>query len=81
MIRDRLLSPLENKSFLLCEFYLEGKMTKRIFSTKAIHATIPLEFIHTYVYGPINVQAQSGYEYFIIFIDNYAIYGYVYLMH
>ena len=29
----------------------------------------------------MNVQARGGYEYFIIFIDDYSRYDYVYLMH
>ena len=30
--------------------------------------------------GPISIQARGGYEYFITFIDDYLIYGCVYLM-
>ncbi|KAH9725006.1 Integrase catalytic domain-containing protein [Citrus sinensis] len=55
-------------------------MTKRPFSAKGVRATIPLELVHTDVCGPINVQAQGGYEYFITFTDNYSRYGYIYLM-
>lgn len=29
---------------------------------------------------PFNIQAHGGYEYFMIFINNYSTYGYVYLM-
>ncbi|KAH9735169.1 hypothetical protein KPL71_017652 [Citrus sinensis] len=55
-------------------------MTKRPFSAKGVHATVPLELVHTDVCGPINVQARGGYEYFITFTDDYSRYGYVYLM-
>ena len=55
-------------------------MTKRPFSAKGVNATVPLEVVHTYVCGPINVQARGGYEYFIIFTDDYSRYGYVYLI-
>ena len=37
--------------------------------------------MHTNIYGPFNVQAHKGYEYFITFTDNYSRCGYVYLMH
>ena len=33
-----------------------------------------------YVCGPFDVQTKDGYLYFIIFIDDYSWYGYVYLM-
>ncbi|KAH9670955.1 hypothetical protein KPL70_017162 [Citrus sinensis] len=56
------------------------KMTKRPFSAKGVRATVPLELVHTDVYGPINVQARGGYEYFIIFTDDYSRYDYIYLM-
>ena len=72
MIKDKLLSPLENESLPLCEPCLEGKMTKRPFSAKGIRAIIPLELVHTDVCGPINVQDRGGYEYFITFTDDYS---------
>jgi hypothetical protein len=37
--------------------------------------------VHTDVCGPMSVPVRGGYEYFITFIDYYAKYGYVYLMH
>ncbi|KAH9734858.1 Integrase catalytic domain-containing protein [Citrus sinensis] len=69
-----------NESLPLYESYLEGKMTKRPFSAKGVRATVPLELVHTDVYGPINVQARGGYEYFITFTDDNSRYDYVYLM-
>ena len=80
MIKDGLLSPLENELLSLCESCLEGKMTKRSFSAKGVLATIPLELVHTDVCGPINVQARGGYEYFITFTNDYSRYSYIYLI-
>ena len=56
-------------------------MTKRPFNTKGIKAKECLELVHTNVCGPFNVQACGGYEYFIIFTDDYSRYGYVYPLH
>ena len=56
-------------------------MTKRSFSTKGSRATEPLQLVHSDVCGPVSVQARGGYEYFVLFIDDYSRYGYVYLMH
>ena len=37
--------------------------------------------MHTNVYEPFNVRAYGKYEYFIIFMDDYCMYGYIYLLH
>ena len=39
-----------------------------------------LELVHSDVYGPMNVQAMGGYEYFITLTDDYSRYGQIYLM-
>ena len=55
-------------------------MTKRSFIGKRLRATQPLELIHSDIYGPMNVKARGGYEYYVTFSDDYSRYGYVYLM-
>ena len=64
----------------VCESCLEGKLTKRPFTSKGNRAKEPLELIHSDVCGPINIQARGGYEYFVTFTDDYSRYGHVYLM-
>ena len=39
-----------------------------------------LETIHTYVCGPMSVEARGGYRYFLTFTDDLSSYGYFYLM-
>ena len=39
-----------------------------------------IELIHLVVCGPMSTHARGGYLYFVTFIDDYSIYGYVYLM-
>ena len=56
-------------------------MTKRPFTAKGVRAKECLELVHTNMCGLFNVQARGGYEYSIIFTDDYSRYGYVYLMH
>ena len=56
-------------------------MTKRPFSAKGKRSKEPLQLVHSDVCGPISVQARGGYEYFVIFINDYSRYSYVYLMH
>ena len=80
LVKSGILTSLDFEPIPVCESCLEGKMTKRPFKAKGYRATKPLELVHTDVCGPINVQARGGYEYFVTFTDDYARYGYIYLM-
>lgn len=55
-------------------------MTKRSFTGTEWRASKELELVHIDVYGPMNVQARGGYEYFVTFIGDYSRCGYVYFM-
>lgn len=55
-------------------------MTKILFPNSGERATQVLELVHTNVRGPINVLTSGRYEYSIIFINAYYIFGYVYQM-
>ena len=66
--------------FPVCESCLEGKMTKWPFNAKGRKAQELLELVYMDVCGPMSTQAKGGYDYFIIFTDDYSRYGYVYLM-
>ncbi|KAL6327640.1 hypothetical protein AAG906_022203 [Vitis piasezkii] len=78
LAKDGPLRELKVGTLPVCESCLEGKMTKRPFSTKGERAKVPLEIIHTDVCGPLNVKSRGGYKYFITFIDYYSRYAYVY---
>lgn len=81
LVKDGILPSLVVEPMPVCESCLEGKMTKRPFSSKGNRAKDLLELVHTDVCGPINVRAKGGYEYFITFTDDYSRYGYIYLLH
>ena len=55
-------------------------MTNRPFKAKGNRAKQLLELVHSDLCGPMNIQARGGYEYFVIFIDDYSRYGYIYLL-
>ena len=80
LVKDELLEPLDFNEFPICKSYLEGKMTKRPFNAKGHKAKESLELVHSNVCGPMSIQARGGYEYFIIFTDDYSKFGCVYLM-
>ena len=65
----------------VCESCVEGKMTKKTFSSKGSRAKDLLELVYTDVYGPINIRARDWYEYFITFTDDDSRHEYIYLMH
>ena len=53
----------------------------RPFKAKGYRAKEVLDLVHTDFCGPMSTSARGGYEYFIIFIDDYSRYIYIYLMH
>ena len=81
LVKSIALYSLVPKDLPVCESYIEGKITKRPFTTKGVRAKACLKLVHIDVYGLFNVQACGGYEYFITFTNDYSRYGYVYLMH
>lgn len=81
LVNDGILPSLVVEPMTVCESYLEGKLTKRPFSSEGNRAKDLLELVHTDMCVPINVRARGGYEYFITFTNDYSRYGYIYLMH
>ena len=67
---DGILESLDYESVDACEPCLMGKMTKTPFSGTMERATDLLEIIHTDVCGPMNIEARSGYLYFLTFADD-----------
>ena len=63
----------------ICEYCLAGKATRVSFG-KAKRATSNLQLIHSDIYGPMNVRARHGANYFITFIDNFTRFDHVYLI-
>ena len=74
------LGSFHYESFNTCESCLLGKMTKLPFKGKGELAGGPLELIHTDVCCPMSMHARGGFIYFITFIDDHSLYGYLYLM-
>ena len=70
LVKFGALHSLVLEGLLVCECYIKGKITKRPFVSKKIRARECLEWVHTDVCEPFNVQAHREYEYFIIFTNN-----------
>ncbi|CAA0810109.1 Unknown protein, partial [Striga hermonthica] len=81
LVADTPLGSLEVEAFPTCESCLEGKMTKRVFSSKGHRSKDVLGLVHSDLCGPMSVQARGGFEYFVTFIDDYSRSGYIFLLH
>ena len=77
---DGLSESLDCESLGACEPCLMGKMTKTPFSGTMERATDLLEIIHTYVCGPMCIDARGEYRYLLTFTDDLSRYGCIYLM-
>ena len=58
---------------------LAGKSTRKPFGN-VTRSSIPLQLVHSNIYGPTNVKARHGATYFITSIDNFMRYSHVYLI-
>ncbi|KAJ4710364.1 Retrovirus-related Pol polyprotein from transposon TNT 1-94 [Melia azedarach] len=80
LVLDEILDPLDFTDFDICVNCIKGKQTnKRRFEANRILDV--LELIHTDICGPFPTVAWNGQQYFIMFIDDFSRYGYIYLIH
>ncbi|KAI5404436.1 hypothetical protein KIW84_051561 [Lathyrus oleraceus] len=78
--KDGFLDSFDYESYETCRSCLIGKMTKSPFTGKGERANDLLALIHTDVCGTLNIPAIGGFQYFIVFTNDFSRYGYVYLM-
>ena len=62
-----------------CENCLAEKITHKPLG-KAKRDKVPLQLIYPKIFGPMNVRVSSGAIYFTTFIDDFTLFGYVYLI-
>ena len=80
LMSDGILDSLVFSDFDTCVNCIKGKQTN-IRRLGANRATDVLELIHTDICGPFPTASWNGQQYFILFIDDYSRYGYLYLIH
>ena len=70
-------TPSVNKT-LSCDACLASKLHRLPYS-KTIHQTTePLEIIHSHLWGPSLVILHTGHKYFVIFVDDFTRYTWLY---
>jgi hypothetical protein len=74
-----LLGSVSNNSFHCISCQL-GKQPALSFNNSESHATASFDLIHFDVWGPSHVASMSGSRYFVIFVDNFSRYTWVFLM-
>ena len=63
----------------VCEGCVLGKMARRPFTKNAsMRAEKKLQLIHSDVCGPMRTTSLGGNTYFVLFIDDFSKYGWVY---
>ncbi|TXG67351.1 hypothetical protein EZV62_008626 [Acer yangbiense] len=63
-----------------CESCKLGKLHQWTYPKSTTKTTSPLELIHTDLWGPSPVPSSGGHRYYILFIDDFSRYIWVYLM-
>ena len=73
-----LLGSVSNKSFdcMPCQF---GKQTALPFNNSVSHALSSFDLIHSDVWGPSPICTPGGSHYFVIFVDDFSRYTWIYL--
>ena len=79
LAKEGLLDQLTKVKLPKYESCLADKTTVKPFG-KASRASSPLELIHSYIRGPLNIKARHEAFYFLTFIDDHSRYGYLYLL-
>lgn len=50
------------------------------FGTSSVKATNPLMNIHTIVWGPAPIMSNSGYKWYVSFVDEFTIHIWIYFL-
>lgn len=65
----------------ICSPCLFSKSKRLSFSINEKRASFILELVHCDLWGPAPVQSINGYNYYVIFIDDYSRFTWIYPMH
>ena len=78
LVSRGLLGSVSNKSFdcMPCQF---GKQIALPFNNSVSHALSPFDLIHSDVWAPSPIITKGGSRYFVIFVDDFSRYTWIYL--
>ena len=64
-----------------CTSYHFGKQTKLPFNKSDSFSSAPFDLIHYDIWGPAPVPTKGGSKYFVMFVDDFSLYTWIYLLH
>ena len=78
LVSRGLLGSVSSKSFdcMPCQF---GKQTALPFNNSVSHSLSSFDLIHSDVWGPSPISTPGGSHYFVIFVDDFSQYTWIYL--
>jgi hypothetical protein len=78
LIKEEILQPLDFSDLDHCVGFIERKFVKHVKKSGATCSSGVLEIIHTDICGLFNVTTVNDFNSFIIFINDFSCYGYIY---
>uniref|UniRef100_A0A2N9FT93 Integrase catalytic domain-containing protein n=1 Tax=Fagus sylvatica TaxID=28930 RepID=A0A2N9FT93_FAGSY len=63
-----------------CKHCLIGKMHKLPFAQSQFQSTQPLELVHSDVWGPAPINSSNGYRYYLLFVDDFSRFSWLFLL-
>ncbi|PKU71759.1 Retrovirus-related Pol polyprotein from transposon TNT 1-94 [Dendrobium catenatum] len=68
-------------SSFICSSCNMAKSHKQVFNKSFSVTTAPFDLLHTDVWGPASVPSVEGFRYYIVFVDDYTRFSWLYFMH
>lgn len=78
MLKSASLPILLDSPMHVCPHCLSGKMHQLPFSSTHVKASFPFQRVHSDVWGPFPCKSTNGYQYVVIFIDEYTGFTWLY---
>jgi GAG-pre-integrase domain len=72
--------PSTNNKMSLCHHFILAKAHRLSFLSSTSSFTYPLEIIYSDVWGPTPLLSRNGFRYYIIFVDDYSRYSWIYFL-
>ena len=63
-----------------CSFCILGKFAKLPFATVEHTSNAPFQIIHSDIWGPSSILFFHGYRYFVVFIDDFTRFSWIYFL-